>query len=994
MITTPAGLTNDATPTITGTAEAGATVTVSNNGTVLGTALVGTNGQFSFTPTVSLADGNNILTARATDAAGNVGMGSTSVTLVITAPPSTGDTTAPDVPVLDGLLPTNDTTPTISGTAEPGATVIVSNNTTQIGSAVADSDGRFNLTPAVLPEGTASLTAVAVDAAGNVSSVSTPTLVLIDTTAPGVPVFDALAPTKDTTPTITGTAEAGATVTILDNGTVLGTAVAGTNGQFSFTPTVPLAVGSNVITATAQDPAGNSSASSAPVTVLIDAAPAGGGTVSPGSSDTTAPPAPVLTALPAPTNDTTPTFTGTAEAGSTVTILNGGAVLGVAVANSNGAFSFTPTAPLADGTTILTAIATDAAGNVSPSSGATSVVIDTAAPATPTVSPISGPTANTTPTITGAAEAGATVTIIDNGTMLGTAVADGNGAFSFTPTAPLAVGSNIITATAQDPAGNSSTDSAPVTVVIVTTPPGGDDTIAPPAPILTAFPGPTNDATPTITGTAEAGSTVTIISGTTLLGTAVVGIDGSFSLTPTTPLGAGNNIITATARDLAGNSSTSSAALILVVDMAVQDGGNLAPEPLKDVIATVTHSAAVTGNLLANDSDPNAGDVLHVTAVRFSGGITVDVPSEGTVTVLGDHGTLHLAADGRYSYQAIGSSNLSTDAHVAELFTYTVSDGKGLSAQAGLAVSLDGATPAAEASFGFAFTEARVERLGETLVLTGPDGVPHDIGGIASLHFADGSIQQDDGHALVDDVWYLAHNLDVWKAGVDADTHYETYGWHEGRDPNAYFSTQTYLGANPDVAAAGVNPLEHYAQYGEHEGRSPSPDFSGEAYLAQYSDVAASGENALEHYLHYGLGEGRNVQDGKGSAGHIGAFDPAFYLAENPDVAAVAAEAGPFTLSAPDYAFHHYVTYGADEGRAPNALFDPDFYLSANPDVAASGLNPLLHYEEYGWREGRDPGPGFDTNAYLEHNPDVAAADIDPLQHFLDFGMKEGRLPV
>lgn len=111
-------------------------------------------------------------------------------------------------------------------------------------------------------------------------------------------------------------------------------------------------------------------------------------------------------------------------------------------------------------------------------------------------------------------------------------------------------------------------------------------------------------------------------------------------------------------------------------------------------------------------------------------------------------------------------------------------------------------------------------------------------------------------------------------------------------------------------------------------------------------------------------------------------------------MAAVSAEAGPFTLSAPDYAFHHYVTYGADEGRAPNALFDPDFYLSANPDVAASGLNPLLHYEEYGWREGRDPGPGFDTNAYLEHNPDVAAADIDPLQHFLDFGMKEGRLPV
>ncbi|KQP07727.1 hypothetical protein ASF28_11410 [Methylobacterium sp. Leaf99] len=610
--------------------------------------------------------------------------------------------------------------------------------------------------------------------------------------------------------------------------------------------------------------------------------------------------------------------------------------------------------------------------------------------------PGDGVTSDPSPTLTGTGTPGGSVTVSygnASGSQSVTAPVGSDGAWAVKlPTLP--DGAYDVVATGRDAAGTATPAGQPFRVVVDTladggTPvalavePTGDGVINAAEAVDTAY---------RVTGV-DAGSraTVTFTDGTHTVTTQVAG-DGRYTVDLTGLNGPVTSTILAT--DAAGNGAQAAGNTVTLDTVGPATGANLAPNAVHDAIATATHAAAVTGNVLANDSDPNAGDVLHVTAVRFSGGITVDVPREGTVTVLGDHGTLHLAADGRYSYQAIGSSNLSTDAHVAELFTYTVSDGKGLSAQAGLAVSLDGAAPAAEASFGFAFTEARVERLGETLVLTGPDGVPHDIGGIGSLHFADGSIQQDDGHALVDDVWYLAHNLDVWKAGVDADTHYETYGWHEGRDPNAYFSTQTYLAANPDVASAGVNPLEHYAQYGEHEGRSPSPDFSGEAYLAQYSDVAASGENALEHYLHYGLGEGRNVQDGKGNAGHIGAFDPAFYLAENPDVAAVAAEARPFTLSAPDYAFHHYVTYGADEGRAPNALFDPDFYLSANPDVAASGLNPLLHYEEYGWREGRDPGPGFDTNAYLEHNPDIAAADIDPLQHFLDFGMKEGRLPV
>jgi len=109
-------------------------------------------------------------------------------------------------------------------------------------------------------------------------------------------------------------------------------------------------------------------------------------------------------------------------------------------------------------------------------------------------------------------------------------------------------------------------------------------------------------------------------------------------------------------------------------------------------------------------------------------------------------------------------------------------------------------------------------------------------------------------------------------------------------------------------------------------------------------------------------------------------FDPAYYLAHNPDVAA----AGVDPLL-------HYLTYGWKEGRDPSAYFDTAYYLKQNPDVAASGGNPLLHFEAYGWKEGRQPSLVFDDAKYLAANPDVAAAGADPLQHFMTYGQTEGR---
>jgi len=119
----------------------------------------------------------------------------------------------------------------------------------------------------------------------------------------------------------------------------------------------------------------------------------------------------------------------------------------------------------------------------------------------------------------------------------------------------------------------------------------------------------------------------------------------------------------------------------------------------------------------------------------------------------------------------------------------------------------------------------------------------------------------------------------------------------------------------------------------------------------------------------------------------IGDFDAAYYLSTNPDVAAAAGH----SVDADSFAFYHFLTFGAAEGRDPNAYFSTRGYLAANADVAAAGMNPLQHYEQFGWHEGRGGGGNFDVHAYLKVNPDVALAQIDPIQHYMHFGAAEGR---
>jgi hypothetical protein len=90
---------------------------------------------------------------------------------------------------------------------------------------------------------------------------------------------------------------------------------------------------------------------------------------------------------------------------------------------------------------------------------------------------------------------------------------------------------------------------------------------------------------------------------------------------------------------------------------------------------------------------------------------------------------------------------------------------------------------------------------------------------------------------------------------------------------------------------------------------------------------------------------------------------------------------------------HHYVQFGASEGRSPNPFFDTVYYLDHYPDAASSGMNPLRHYIGLGAAERRNPSPLFDTGYYLDQNPEVLRSGMNPLLHFIQFGAVEGRAP-
>ncbi|MFM2153715.1 MAG: Leukotoxin, partial [Pseudomonadota bacterium] len=597
------GLTNDVTPTITGTAEAGALVELFEGSSSHGTATADVDGKWSLTAT-ALEDGPHVFTATATDASANTSASSEAFTVRV-------DTAAPAAPAITAFSEdsgvandarTNDATPTLSGTAEAGAVIELFEGTTSLGQSEADGQGVWSVTTTALDDGKHVFTAKATDAASNASVVSESFEVTFDTTAPGKPSIDAFAGnsgsttdnvTNDATPTLTGQAEAGTTVTVFDGSAKLGDTLVDASGTWSYTADV-LGDGAHALHAVSTDAAGNDSVASDDFGVAID---------------TQAPGSPVVVSFDTNsgssndrlTNDATPTLHGTAEANSTVTVFEGVTSLGTTSADETGAWAF-DVASLGDGEHAFTAQANDAADNTGSASDTFTVTVDTQAPAAPVVQTFadnSGSMADrltndTTPNFSGTAEAGALVALFEGARKVGDAVADADGQWSVAVTEPLVDGPHGFHAAATDVAGNGGADSELFEVVV--------DTVAPNAPSIESFvdntgsenDNITNDDILTLSGMAAADSTVTVFDGTSELGTAVADGDGNWSfVTPT--LGDGEALFKATATDAAGNTSVDSETLTVVIDTQA---------PGAAYVTAYSVDSGSLGDGLTNDATP------------------------------------------------------------------------------------------------------------------------------------------------------------------------------------------------------------------------------------------------------------------------------------------------------------------------------------------------------------------------------------------------------
>ncbi|PKF25861.1 BapA/Bap/LapF family large adhesin [Pseudomonas hunanensis] len=491
-------LLNAAGTSMTGTAEAGSTITVRGpNNNIVGTVEVGENGQF--TVPISPAQNNGqLLTVVSTDDAGNAS---------VAVPYQTNDTSPPD---LVTNLAINNTFNVLTGKGEANATVTVSLDGDVIGTGVVDAAGNFQITLVPAAGSLATLEVTQSDGI-NTSAVATYLTPLI---APPVPPTDVTLGSDGLT--LTGSAPSGVGIRVYDAaGNLIGTGVASLNGSFTLTLDAAQLNGEHIsVTAVA----------------LI------GGESQPTflqAADITPPTNPVVTSL----SVNGLVLTGTGEAGATVTVRDAGNnVLGTAVVNGGGVFTVNLNAAQLNGQ-VLGVSQADTAGNVSGSTSYTAA--DLQPPAAPTNVAING----TGTVLTGSGEAGATITVQGPNGQVGTGVVQANGTFSITLTSPQNDGQLLVVRQA-DAAGNLSASTS------LTAP----DTTPPAAPLATI-----NANGTSVSGAGQVGSTVTVRnSAGTVLGTATVGSNGLFVVSLTAAQ-IDNQALSVTLTDSAGNVSTGTA---------------------------------------------------------------------------------------------------------------------------------------------------------------------------------------------------------------------------------------------------------------------------------------------------------------------------------------------------------------------------------------------------------------------------------------------------
>lgn len=367
----------------------------------------------------------------------------------------------------------------ITGTAGAGNTVKAMVGEKELGTVIADKEGKFSIGIEPQKAGTV-LTVTATDKMGNISEATS--IRVQDKTAPGLPEVNAVG---DSDTAVTGTTEANSKVTVRvrKRNQLLGEASAKENGAFSIDINVQKAGTKLSITST--DDNGNTSEVKEVVV-----------------KDVTAPDAPTVNEV----TEKSISVTGTAEGGSTVTVKSGTSSIGEAKAGSDGNFAIP--IPVQKASTILMITAVDESENVSPITKVTVKSIDSIP--VPTVNPVTDKTKK----VTGTTEGKATINVRVAGKLIGTSKANAKGAFNVP--IPVQKAGNVVEVTATDRNKNAS----PISRVTVKS----DNSIS--APTVD----PITDKTKKVTGITEEKAIINVKVTGKLIGTGRANAKGAFNI--------------------------------------------------------------------------------------------------------------------------------------------------------------------------------------------------------------------------------------------------------------------------------------------------------------------------------------------------------------------------------------------------------------------------------------------------------------------------------
>ena len=607
------------------------------------------------------------------------------------------DPNAPAAPTILGISDdsyiggdgyTSDGTLLIAGSSEPGSLVSLYLDDASVGTVNTDLSGdwQLNYQTVSLADGSYRLTAVAT-IQGLQSAVSPQFPVVVDRIAPATPANLTIAPDTGSSNSdritnipnlrLTGAVEPLARVRAVLDDNVLGTVSAGNDGAWALDASaIVLAEGAHTVLLQTVDLAGNTSPLSAPLAVVVD---------------TQSPVAVPTMAIQPDTGNANDNVTGTGvlqiqgsvSDGDFVQVSLDGAVIGqVAVGTNNNWVLDLSANPLADGNYVLTARAVDTAGNISDSETSVTLTVDSAAPPAPIITGISddtgiagdGVTNDSSLIILGTAEAGSRVQVLVDDAVVGTAVADGGGAWAFDyRSTTLSDGFYTVTALADDIAGNRSVTSSGYNVVI--------DSSAVAAPVITGISddtgavgdATTSDATLIIGGTAEAGSSVAVLVDGASIGTTTTDGSGNWTFDYSgTALTDGFYTLTAVATDGAGNSSAASGDFAVTVDSSA---------PAAPAVTAITDDTGTAGDSITSDTNL----VISGTAEAAS---SVEVLLDG-----GSIGTTTTDGSGNWSFDYSGTAL--TDGSYTLTAVATDGAGNSSAASGGFAATVDSSAPSA-----------------------------------------------------------------------------------------------------------------------------------------------------------------------------------------------------------------------------------------------------------------------------------------------------------